>query len=255
MDRVVVAGGHLEYEWVGAGHAWPGTLVFLHEGLGCVRMWGRFPHSLATALGWRGLVFSRFGYGGSAPLSRPYTRRFLHDEALEVLPELLDRLGVGAPVLVGQSDGASIALIYASVHPVAALVLEAPHVFSEQLTLDSIARTRERFRSDVRFREKFARYHRDAASLVDNWAGAWLQPSFRTWTIEDALPAVTCPTLLLQAEHDPYGSLEHIDRIERQVAGPTRRVVLAGSGHAPHRDGHARTLREMAEFIGSLAVT
>ncbi len=254
MDRLDVAGGQLEYQWVGLGDGGRRTLVFLHEGLGCVRLWGRFPHTLAAMLGCRGLVFSRFGYGDSGPLPRPRTSRFLHEEALDVLPAVLDGLGVQAPVLVGQSDGASIALIYASAHPVAALILETPHVFTEQLTLDGIAQTRERFRADAEFRAKFSRYHRDADALVAGWAGAWLDPSFRTWNIEEVLPAIACPVLLLQAERDPYGSLEHVDRIERQVAGPTRRVILPGSSHAPHRDCHARTLHEMTEFVESLAI-
>jgi len=257
MDRVELAGGELEYQWVGARDSWRGTLVFLHEGLGCAAMWGRFPHALARAVGCRGLVYSRFGYGGSAALTRAYTDRFMHEEALEVLPGLLDRLGVRTPVLVGQSDGASIALIYTSAHPasVPGLILEAPHVFVEQLTLDSISLVRTRFREDDDFRKKFGRYHRHARSVVDLWSGAWLASSFRSWTIEPGLAAITCPVLLLQAERDPYGTLEHVDRIARNVRGPARRVVVPGDGHAPHRDCRARAFREMTAFIGSLALT
>jgi pimeloyl-ACP methyl ester carboxylesterase len=257
MDRVELADGRLEYQWVGARDGWRGTLVFLHEGLGCAAMWGRFPHALARAVGYRGLVYSRFGYGGSATLARPHTDRFMHEEALGVLPDLLGRLGVRMPLLVGQSDGASIALIYASAHPasVSGLVLEAPHVFVEQVTLDSIGHVRTRFQEDDDFRKKFGRYHRDARSVVDLWSGAWLAPSFRSWTIEAGLPAITCPVLLLQAERDPYGSLEHVDRIARSVRGPARRVVLPGDGHAPHRDCRARAFREMTAFVGSLAAT
>jgi pimeloyl-ACP methyl ester carboxylesterase len=256
MDRIAVAGGELEYQWAGVSHAARATLVFLHEGLGCAAMWGRFPHALALAVGCRGLVYSRFGYGRSSPLPRPRTDRFMHEEALDVLPALLERLGIRLPVLVGQSDGASIALIYAAAHPasVAGLILEAPHVFAEQLTLDAIGKVRARFGEDDDFRAKFGKYHRDARSVVDGWSGAWLAPSFRAWTIESELAAIACPVLLLQSERDPYGTLAHVDRIADRVRGPVRRVVLPGDGHAPHRDCHSRTLHEMTAFVSSLAV-
>ncbi len=252
MDRIGVPGGELEYQWV--NDRGTGDLVFLHEGLGCASMWGRFPQALALAVGRRALVYSRFGYGHSSPLARPRTDRFMHEEALEVLPALLGQLGVRLPVLVGQSDGASIALIYAAAHPasVAALILEAPHVFAEQVTRDAVVRLRGRFADDEPFREKFARYHRDAAAVVRDWTTAWLAPSFERWTIEAELGTIGCPVLLLQADRDPYGTLTHLDRIEQHVRAPVRRIVLPGDGHAPHRDCRARTLREMTEFLGSL---
>lgn len=256
MDRVAVAGGELEYQWVGAADAPRGTLVFLHEGLGCAALWGRFPHAFALAVGWRGLVYSRFGYGKSSPPAGPRSDRFMDADALDVLPQLLERLAVPAPVLVGQSDGATIALIYAAAHPasIAGLILEAPHVFTEQLTLDAIAKVRERFEEDQVFRDKFGKYHRDARAVVTSWSAGWLAPAFRAWTIEAQLAAITCPVLLLQAEHDPYGSLAHVDRITTTVRGPVRRVILPGDGHAPHRDCRTRTLHEMTGFVGSLVV-
>jgi len=258
MNRVALAAGQIEYEWVGeARDTAPGTLVFLHDGLGSVAMWGKFPRVLAAAVGRRALVYSRFGYGGSAPLPRPRTERFMHDEALRVLPELLDRLDVRAPVLVGQSDGASIALIYASAHPasLSGLILEAPHVFAERLTLDAVGSIRARFQEDAAFRQKFGRYHADAARVVHEWTTAWLAPAFRSWNIADGLATLTCPVLLVQAERDPCGSLEHLDRIERAVGGPVWRVVVPGNGHAPHRDCRARVLREMTRFITALVIT
>ncbi len=256
MGRIAVAGGELEYQWVGVGEGAGPALVFLHEGLGCAAMWGRFPHALALAAGCRGLIYSRFGYGHSSPPAGPRTARFMHEEALEVLPALLERLGIRMPVLVGQSDGASIALIYAAAHPasVTGLILEAPHVFAEQLTLNAIAQVRARVAERDDLREKFGKYHRDGQSVVERWSAVWLAPSFRAWTIEADLPAITCPVLLLQAERDPYGSLAHVDRIASTVRGPVRRVVLPGDGHAPHRDCRSHTLHEMIDFIGSLAV-
>lgn len=256
MERLDVAGGWVEYQWVGVGQGCGHTLVFLHEGLGCTRMWGRFPHALASAVNRRGLVYSRFGYGGSAPFARPRPARFLDGEALEILPQILDRLGIRMPVLVGQSDGASIALIYAAAHPwdVAGLILESPHVFAEQATLDGIVRIQARLRQDEDFREKFGRFHPDAISVVNDWAQAWLAPAFRDWTIEPDLPAIICPILVLQAEHDPYGTLIHLDRIAHGARGPVRTVVLPGNGHAPHRDCHSRTMHEMTDFLALLTL-
>jgi pimeloyl-ACP methyl ester carboxylesterase len=256
MHRVEVAGGEIEYQWVGVRDGWLGTLVFLHEGLGCAGMWGRYPHALATSLNVRALVYSRFGYGGSSPLRGPRSSRFLDDEA-RVLPQLLDALGVRMPVLVGQSDGASIALIHAAASPwsVAGLILEAPHVFTEQATLDGIHLVHARYADDPDFRGKFGRYHRDPNAVVDEWARAWLAPGFRDWSVEPALGSIVCPVLLLQAEHDPYGTLVHVDRIAAAVHGPVRKVVLPGDGHAPHRDCRTRTFHEMSEFLASLAMS
>jgi pimeloyl-ACP methyl ester carboxylesterase len=256
IEYVEATGGRIEYQWVGTGEPGHPALVFLHDGLGCVAMWGRFPQALASAARLRALVYSRFGHGGSDPLPRPRTDRFLHDEALDVLPALLERLAVAAPVLVGQSDGASIALIHAAARPtsVAGLILEAPHVFAEQLTIDGVARTCRRFAENADFRRKFSRYHRDAAAVVAQWNDAWLSPSFRRWTIEEALVEVVCPVLLLQSSCDPYGSRLHLDKIANRVQGPVSTVILPGDSHSPHRDHHARVLHEMTGFLARLPV-
>jgi pimeloyl-ACP methyl ester carboxylesterase len=253
MERIDLGRGQIEYARVGVPDS-RADIVFLHEGLGCTAMWGSFPHVLCVAASCRGLVYSRFGYGGSDRVARARTDRCMHDEALDVLPALLARLGMGAPVLVGQSDGASIALIYAAAHPgsVSGLILEAPHVFAETLTINAIARVRAQFAEDAVFRRKFGRYHADATSVVEDWSAAWLAPSFRAWTIEEGLEAITCPTLRRQAEGNPYGSLDHLHRIEARVTCPVRSVVLRGTGHAPHRDCHARTMTEMCAFLGHL---
>jgi pimeloyl-ACP methyl ester carboxylesterase len=253
MERIDLGPGQIEYARVGVV-ASSVDVVFLHEGLGCTAMWGSFPHVLCAAASCRGLVYSRFGYGGSDRLGRARTDRFMHEDALDVLPALLARIGATAPVLVGQSDGASIALIHASAHPgsVSGLILEAPHVFAETRTLDAIAAVRTRFADDAPFRQNLARYHADAAAVVEDWSAAWLSPAFRTWNIEAGLEAITCPVLLLQAEGDPYGSLDQLRRIEARVQGPVRSVVLPGTGHAPHRDCHARTMMEACAFLGDL---
>jgi pimeloyl-ACP methyl ester carboxylesterase len=223
------------------------ALVFLHEGLGSVALWRDFPENLAQATGRRALLYSRAGHGNSYVPDEPRTPRFMHDEALDVLPGLLDAHGIEKPVLVGHSDGGSIALIYASRHPVSKLVLLAPHVFVEDLSVTSIAEARETFET-TDLRDRMARYHRDAEATFRLWNDIWLAPEFRDWNIEDVLPAITAPVLAIQGEHDQYGTLAQIDAIENGVAGDFERVVL-DARHAPHLEAPEKTLQAAAEFI------
>jgi pimeloyl-ACP methyl ester carboxylesterase len=223
------------------------ALVFLHEGLGSVGLWRDFPDRLARATGRRALIYSRAGHGNSAVPERPRTPRFMHDEALDVLPPLLREHGIERPVLVGHSDGGSIALIHASRHPVSRLVLLAPHVFVEDLSVASIAEARETFET-TDLRERMARHHRDAEATFRLWNDIWLAPEFRDWNIEDVLPAITAPVLAIQGEHDQYGTLAQIDAIENGVAGAFERVVL-DARHAPHLEAPEATLEAAAEFI------
>jgi pimeloyl-ACP methyl ester carboxylesterase len=241
---VKVAGVDLEStEIAGAEPA----LVFLHEGLGSVALWRDFPERLAQATGRRALIYSRAGHGQSGLPDGDRTPRFMHDEALEVLPEVLREAGIERPVLVGHSDGGSIALIYASQHPVSGLILLAPHVFVEDVTVESIEEARETFASTT-LRDRMARYHRDPERTFRLWNDIWLAPAFRSWNIEDVLPGVTAPTLLIQGEHDQYGTLAQIDAIERGLAGSVRRAVL-DARHAPHLEATEETLRVAAEFL------
>jgi pimeloyl-ACP methyl ester carboxylesterase len=223
------------------------ALVFLHEGLGSVALWRDFPDRLAEATGRRALVYSRAGHGDSPVPEQPRTPRFMHDEALDVLPALLEEHGIEKPVLVGHSDGGSIALIHASRHPVSKLVLLAPHVFVEDLSVASIAEARETFET-TDLRERMARYHRDAEATFRLWNDIWLAPEFRDWNIEDVLPGITAPVLAIQGEHDQYGTLAQIDAIERGVSGPFQRVVL-DARHAPHLEAPDETLKAAAEFV------
>jgi pimeloyl-ACP methyl ester carboxylesterase len=223
------------------------ALVFLHEGLGSVALWRDFPERLARATGRRALVYSRAGHGNSSVPDTPRTPRFMHDEALEVLPELLATHGIEKPVLVGHSDGGSIALIHASRHPVTKLVLLAPHVFVEDLSVASIAEARETFET-TDLRDRMARYHRDPEATFRLWNDIWLAPEFRDWSIEDVLPAITAPVLAIQGEHDQYGTLAQIDAIEAGVSGPFQRAVL-NARHAPHLEAPEETLRIAAEFV------
>ena len=223
------------------------ALVFLHEGLGSVALWRDFPDRLAQATGRRALIYSRAGHGDSPIPHEPRTPRFMHDEALAVLPELLHAHGIERPVLVGHSDGGSIALIHASRHPVTRLVLLAPHVFVEDLSVASIAEARETFET-TDLRDRMARYHRDAEATFRLWNDIWLAPEFRDWNIEDVLPAITAPVLAIQGEHDQYGTLAQIDAIEAGVAGEFERVVL-DARHAPQLEAPEETLNAAAEFI------
>jgi pimeloyl-ACP methyl ester carboxylesterase len=223
------------------------ALVFLHEGLGSVALWRDFPERLAQATGRRALVYSRAGHGNSYVPDAPRTPRFMHDEALDVLPPLLAEHGIERPVLVGHSDGGSIALIHASRHPVTKLVVLAPHVFVEDLSVAGIAEARETFES-TDLLDRMGRYHRDAEATFRLWNDIWLAPEFRDWNIEDVLGAITAPVLAIQGEHDQYGTLAQIDAIAAGVSGPFERAVL-DARHAPHLEAPEETLRAAAEFI------
>jgi pimeloyl-ACP methyl ester carboxylesterase len=228
------------------------ALVFLHEGLGSIGQWRSFPADVDRACGDPELlVYSREGYGHSTPIAGPRRVTYMHHEADDVLPALLERFGISAPVLIGHSDGASIALLYAGAgHPVRALVLLAPHVFVEDRSIEGIEAARRSYR-DGDLAPRLARHHDDPDSTFYGWNDAWLSAEFRTWNIEDRLGAITCPVLLVQGEADPYGTLAQLDAIERGVRGPCRRVVLEGIGHAPHLEAPEETLAAVVEFVGA----
>lgn len=239
-----VAGVELETEEIAGAEP---ALVFLHEGLGSVELWRDFPARLASATGRRALLYSRAGHGQSDVPGHDRTPRFMHDEALDVLPPLLREAGIERPVLVGHSDGGSIALIHASAHPVDRLILLAPHVFVEDVTVASIEAARVTFET-TDLGGRMGRYHRDAGRTFRLWNDIWLAPEFRAWNIEDVLATVTAPTLLIQGEHDQYGTLAQIDAIERGVQGPVQRVVLDGR-HAPHLEAPDATLDAATRFL------
>jgi pimeloyl-ACP methyl ester carboxylesterase len=258
VRAIFAAGQRLECAWHGPGPDAAPTLVFLHEGLGCVSTWRDFPARLAEATGCGALVYSRAGYGASDPVPLPRPLRFMHDEAQRVLPEVLRAAGVREAVLVGHSDGASIALVHAgsaASTPVRALVLEAPHVFVEDLSLRSIAAAAESYqRGDLR--RALERHHGANVDVAFwGWNRAWLDPGFRSWNLEEYLPAVTVPVLLLQGTEDEYGTLRQLDAIEAGCTGTVQRLVLERCGHAPHRDQPRRALEAMAAFIRAVAAS
>jgi pimeloyl-ACP methyl ester carboxylesterase len=222
-------------------------LVLLHEGLGSVSAWHGFPEALHEATSRRVIAFSRFGHGHSAPPATPRTPAFFHEEAESVLREVLRQTKAESPILIGHSDGASIALIHAGIHPVRGLVLIAPHVVVEEITLAAIRETRERFETGD-LRERLARHHDDPEVAFRNWCDVWLDPAFRGWTLEADAERVACPILLLQGADDPYGTLDQLDRIEARVRGPVARVVVPG-GHGLHREAPDTIVCEIARFL------
>lgn len=255
MRSFVEVGGHrLEYRWSepsakAADNAKP-VLVFLHEGLGSVALWKQFPDRVAERTGCRALVYSRYGYGQSDRLAAPRLADYMHREALDVLPELLDRLEVGAPLLIGHSDGASIALIQAGsgARTLRGVVAMAPHVFVEEISVRSIEQARSVFET-TDLAKQLARYHDDPESTFRGWNDIWLHPDFRDWNIEDCLPAIQVPLLLIQGEDDQYGSLAQIDAIARRAGSNARRCILPACAHSPHVDQPDATEREIVAFV------
>jgi pimeloyl-ACP methyl ester carboxylesterase len=240
---VALPGGPtLETLRVGDDAAGGPLVVFLHEGLGSVAMWRDFPARLCAVGGLRGLVYSRPGYGRSTP--RPADEHwgpdFMHRQAIEVLPALLEAVGVDAarepPWLFGHSDGGSIALIHAARFPdrVAGAVVVAPHVFVEPVSIDSIARIRDAYR-DTDLRARLARFHDDPDSAFYGWNDAWRSPAFIGWNIESLLPAIRCPVLAVQGHDDEYGTMAQVEAIARAVPRAGM-LALEGCGHSPHRD-------------------
>jgi pimeloyl-ACP methyl ester carboxylesterase len=229
----------------GGGAAAP--LVLLHEGLGSVGLWRDFPAQLQAATGRRLIAFSRFGHGRSAPPAHRRTPAFFHEEALEVLPELLTMTDVEAPVLVGHSDGASIALIHAARHPVSAVALLAPHVFVEEMCVSAIRETREAYVSGG-LRERMSRHHEDPDAAFWGWCDVWLDPAFRSWSLKEEASRLTAPALLVQGAEDPYGSLAQLHQIEARARGPVTRVVLPG-GHSPHLEHGRDVAGHIAAFL------
>lgn len=230
-------------------------LLFLHEGLGSVGLWRGFPQRVAAATGRRAVAYSRLGHGRSDPPPVPRTPRFMHEEAATVLPALAAALGLLRPVLVGHSDGASIALLAAAAGSasglvVSGLVVLAPHVFVEEAGLREIAAARHRFEhGDLRAR--LARHHADPDAAFRNWNDVWLDPEFRGWDLRPALPAITCPVLAVQGTADPYGSPAHVEQIRDTATGPVR-VLLLDGGHAPHREHPDATEAAVLDFLAGL---
>jgi pimeloyl-ACP methyl ester carboxylesterase len=250
MPFAMAAGRSLAYEWVGKATAGKPTLVLLHEGLGSIRQWRDFPAKLCAATGCRALVYDRYGYGQSDILEEKRKIGFMHEEALTALPSLLQALQIERPILVGHSDGASIALIHAGAgREVRGVVAMAPHVFIEPVCLSSIRKATETFLS-TDLPARLGRYHRDVRRTFYGWADVWLDPHFEQWDIrDDYLPGVACPVLAIQGYDDEYGTMAQLDEIESRVKGPCELLKLKSCGHAPFRDQPEIVLEKIARFV------
>ena len=247
----------IEYQWIGVAQEAAPLLVFLHEGLGSLAMWKDFPERLCRATACRGLVYSRPGYGRSTARATDenWDVDFMHRQAYALLPDLLDRLDVDSearpPWLFGHSDGGSIALLYAAAYPrrVAGIIVIAPHIMVEELSVKSIEQARAAYlQTDLR--ERLGCYHADPDSAFWGWNDIWLLPEFRSWSIEDEIGDIRCPLLAVQGVNDEYGTLEQIRGIARRVK-QAEIIELPDCGHSPHREQAQRLIDASARFLES----
>jgi pimeloyl-ACP methyl ester carboxylesterase len=251
LDRVVEGRALEIVRWSVPQPAGP-SIVMLHEGLGSVALWKDVPQRIAERTGHEVIVYSRYGHGRSQALASARDLDYMHREGERVLPALLAALSLSRPILLGHSDGASIAIIYAGTHPhdVSALILEAPHVFVEDLTVASIALAKTTFEtSDLE--AKLARYHDDAGGTFRGWNDIWLDPRFRAWNIESYLGTIAAPVLLVQGTEDEYGTPAQLEAIAART--DARITLLERCGHSPHRDRAEATLNAIADFVAELA--
>jgi pimeloyl-ACP methyl ester carboxylesterase len=251
---VEIGAQRLEYRMIGPRPDAAPTLVLLHEGLGSAGLWGDFPDKLAAATGAGVFVYSRAGYGKSSPAVLPRPLTYMHDEAREVLPRLLAAIGFRRGLLVGHSDGGSIATIYAGSvqdHRVRGLVLIAPHFFTEAMGLASIAQARADYASSD-LREKLSRYHADVDNAFRGWNDAWLDPGFAGWNITEDLAYIRVPILIVQGEADQYGTVAQIEVAREECYCPVEVALLPGARHSPQRDAPEITLNAIADFANRI---
>ncbi|WP_319825422.1 alpha/beta hydrolase [Thalassovita sp.] len=251
---VSVGGARLEYACWGPAPEQAPTIVLLHEGLGCVALWRDFPAKLAAATGWGVIAYSRAGYGQSDGKPLPWPVHYMTDEAVSVLPHLLDAIGFRTGVLMGHSDGATIASIYCgSVEDfrVRGLVVMAPHFFTEPMGLDSIAQARVSYDTGD-LKPKLAKYHRDVENAFRGWNDSWLNPKFQSWNVADVIDYLRIPTLAIQGADDEYGTLAQIDEIATRSYAPVEVEILPDCGHAPQFDQPEQVLSAVTEFTARL---
>jgi pimeloyl-ACP methyl ester carboxylesterase len=249
-----IDGAELEYRFIGASQAEAPTIVLLHEGLGSAALWGDFADRLAAATGAGVLAYSRAGYGASSKVRLPRPLDYMQIEALEVLPKLLDAIGFRRGLLVGHSDGASIAAIHAGGvldHRVQGIALIAPHFMVEEISVASIAAIKTA-NETTDLKARLARWHGDVDNAFYGWNGAWLDPQFRHWDISDYLAYIRVPVAILQGADDQYGTLRQIEVARQECYCPVDVTILPGVGHSPHREASAETLRVLADFYRAI---
>jgi pimeloyl-ACP methyl ester carboxylesterase len=249
MSFVKVNGRKLEVQRIAGAESDAPTLVFLHEGLGSISQWRDFPVQVAAKTECHALVYSRYGYGNSDVLQEARNARFMHDEGMEVLPELLEKLSIREPFLIGHSDGASIAILYAGAgNPARGLVLLAPHVLVEEQSIKSIAAAKTAFET-TDLPKRLGQYHKDAAKTFWGWNDIWLRPDFRNWNIEEYLPRIKCQVLAIQGYEDEYGTMAQLDAIAAQCGGKVETLRLQNCRHSPHRDHPEAVLNAICDFL------
>jgi pimeloyl-ACP methyl ester carboxylesterase len=249
--------GDLEYRMIGPSPDDAPTVVMLHEGLGSVGLWGDFPDRLQAATGFGVFAYSRAGYGASTPVALPRPLDYMHIEALEVLPKLLEQIGFRRGLLLGHSDGASIAAIYAggvADHRVRAVVMMAPHFVVEDISVTSIAEIKTAYET-TGLKAKLARWHSDVDSAFYGWNGAWLDPKFRAWDISEYLAYIRVPVAIVQGVNDQYGTIRQIEIAEQECYCPVEVTMIPGAGHSPYRDAPEATLDAISEFAMSILHT
>ena len=244
----------LEYRMIGPATDHAPTIVMLHEGLGSVALWGDFPDRLQAATGAGVFVYSRAGYGASTPVELPRPLDYMHIEALEILPELLDEIGFRRGLLLGHSDGASIAAIYAGGvqdHRIRGVAMIAPHFVVEDISVRSIAEIKQAYET-TNLRSKLERWHRDVDNAFYGWNAAWLDPKFRDWDISEYLAYIRVPVAIVQGAEDEYGTIRQIEIAREECYCPVDVTIVPGAGHSPHREAPEATLNAISEFAGRI---
>ncbi len=254
IKHLVVEGHKLAYQWINDDYSNPEkpVIVFLHEGLGCMKLWKDFPLNLCQMTGCRGLMYDRYGYGESDKIEEPRENDFLYNEAASVLPELLAKLGVtGQVMLFGHSDGGTISLIFSALYPekTAAIVAEASHIFIEPVTIRGIKQAIFAYTNNG-LKEKLEKYHGDKTdSMFYSWANVWTSEETAGWSIELVLPEITSPVMAIQGENDNYGTTLQTETITSHVNGPSKLLHIPDCGHIPHHEQRETVLKNTAEFF------
>jgi len=251
---LTIGASDLEYRMIGPQPSDAPTIVMLHEGLGSAGLWGDFPEKLQAATGAGVFAYSRAGYGASTRAKLPRPLDYMHIEALEVLPKLLDQIDFRRGLLVGHSDGASIAAIYAGSrqdHRVQGLAMIAPHFVVEDISVTSIAEIKKAYET-TELKAKLARWHRDVDNAFYGWNGAWLDPAFRSWDISEYLAYIRVPVAIVQGADDRYGTIRQIEIAEQECYCPVDVTIIPAAGHSPHREAPGATLNAISEFASRI---
>ena len=251
---LTIGAADLEYRMIGPSPADAPTIVMLHEGLGSAGLWGASPDKLQAATGAGVFAYSRAGYGASTPVRLPRAVDYMHTEALDVLPKLLDQIGFRRGLLCGHSDGASIAAIYTGAHQdhrVEGVVMIAPHFIVEDISVTSIAKIKTAYET-TELKAKLARWHKDVDNAFYGWNGAWLDPQFRNWDISEYLAYIRVPVAILQGADDEYGTMRQIEIAQEECYCPVDVTLIPGAGHQPHRETPGATLDAIQEFANAV---